>query len=170
VRLAPTGSATRVPRWRLLRRPSRRAAGLAAALAFAALAVSPAAAEDGSEARARVDYLLHCSGCHMQDGAGKPARGIPRLKDQVGYFLLLPEGREFLMQVPGLLSSGMSDARAAAVTNYMIRRFAGPSLPADFAPYSAEEARQLRLARPADITAKRQQLYIRLVQMGHPVE
>jgi mono/diheme cytochrome c family protein len=143
---------------------------LAAALAATALAASRATADDVVEARARLDYLLHCSGCHMQDGEGKPARGIPRLKDQVGYFLHLPEGREFLMQVPGLLSAGMSDARAAAVTNYMVRRFAGPSLPPQFVSYTPEEARRLRLSRPADITAKRQRLYGELVQMGFPIQ
>ena len=127
-------------------------------------------ADDKAETRARVDYLLHCSGCHGQDGLGKPGKGIPKFQDQVGYFLQLPDGRALLMQVPGLLSSGLPDDRAASVTNYIVRTFSGPSLPPGFVPYTGAEAKELRLTRPADITAKRYRVYLELVQMGYPVQ
>ena len=77
-------------------------------------AVSAWAGEALSD-RARVDYMLHCSGCHGMDGMGKPERGIPRFAGQIGYFQQLAEGRAFIMQVPGLLSARLSDERAAAV-------------------------------------------------------
>jgi len=143
----------------------------AAVLAFALGCGSGSVlAEDKAELRARTDYLLHCSGCHGQDGAGRPVKGIPKFLDQIGYFPQLPEGRELLMQVPGLLSSGLPDGRAAAVTNYIVRRFAGPSLPPEFVPYTAAEAQRLRADRPADITAKRYKVYLELVQKGYPVQ
>lgn len=141
-------------------------------VAFLALAFSAGSAVAGDKAaeRARTDYLLHCSGCHGQDGVGNPGKGIPRFEGQIGYFLQLAEGRELLMQVPGLLSSGLSDDRATAVTNYLVRQFAGPSMPPQFEAYTSDEAKQLRLSRPADITAKRYKLYLDLVQMGYPVQ
>jgi hypothetical protein len=135
------------------------------AMALAALA-GGTLAEDRSIARARTDYMLHCSGCHGMDGLGKPEKGIPRFTDQVGHFLRLPEGRAFVMQVPGLLGVRLPDERAAAVTNWMIREFAGPSLPADFVPYSAAEARRHRESRPADIIGRRDEIYRTLLQQG----
>ncbi len=114
----------------------------------------------------RVDYVLHCSGCHKFDGRGLEDKGIPALKDQIGYYLRSPEGRAFLMQVPGLLSAGMSDERAAAVTNYVLVRFAGSSLPADFVPYSAAEARRYRENRPINIPATRRALVAELQAQG----
>lgn len=140
------------------------------ALAFALGAGSHADADDKVGSRARTDYLLHCSGCHGQDGMGKPGRGIPRFDGQIGYFQRLPEGRAFVMQVPGLLSANLPDDRAAAVTTWMIRQFSGASLPADFQSYSAEEARQYRISRPADIMGRRDELYARLLALGYKIE
>ena len=142
-------------------------------LAFCAaslLVTESARAADKAEVRARTDYLLHCSGCHGQDGTGKPSAGIPRFTNQVGYFLKLPEGRAFLMQVPGLLSANMPDDRAAAVVTWMIRSFAGPSLPEDLQPYTAEEARRYKAQRPADIMARRNELYGKLLALGYTIE
>lgn len=140
------------------------------ALLSLALSAGSTAADDKADTRARTDYLLHCSGCHGQDGMGKPWKGIPRFEGQVGYFQRMPEGRAFLMQVPGLLSAGLSDERAAAVTTWMIRRFAGPSLPADFQSYTADEARRYRIERPADIMGRRNELYGRLLELGYKLE
>ena len=127
-----------------------------------------AAAENASDKQGRIDYVLHCSGCHASDGRGLTEKGIPALKDQIGYYLTLPEGRAFLMQVPGLLSAGLSDERAAGVTNWIMTYFAGPSLPADFVPFTRDEAMRYRLAKPADIAAKRKQLAQQLIAAGYP--
>jgi hypothetical protein len=129
---------------------------------------APALAEQSASERGRIDYVLHCSGCHALDGTGVEAKGIPQVKDRIGYFVGFPEGRAFLLQVPGLLSAGLSDARAAGVTNWMIEYFAGPSLPADFTPYTAEEAQRYRLSKPADIPGTRKALSARLREAGYP--
>ena len=116
------------------------------------------------------DYVLHCSGCHSMDGSGHPEFGVPDFRNQVGYFLRLPEGRAFLMQVPGLLNAGLPDGRRAAVTNYVVKTFAGDSLPPDFLPYTAEEAKRYRENRPADIAAKRAELYRQLNGLGYALK
>jgi hypothetical protein len=116
------------------------------------------------------DYVLHCSGCHSMDGSGHPEFGVPDFRNQVGYFLRLPEGRAFLMQVPGLLNAGLPDGRRAAVTNYVVKTFAGDSLPPDFLPYTTEEAKRYRENRPADIAAKRAQLYQQLNGLGYALK
>jgi cytochrome c553 len=120
--------------------------------------------------RARFDYVLHCSGCHFLHGEGVAAGGIPRVRDQIGYLLTLPEGRAYLMQVPGLLAAGMPDEGAARVMNWMIDYFAGPSRPEPFVPYTAEEARRYRLERPADIAATRTRLAEQLRAAGYPFQ
>lgn len=144
---------------------------IGAVACIAALAL-PASArdDDATSRRARNDYMLHCSGCHDMDGSGHPAKGIPSFQDQVGYFAAIPEGRAMLMQIPGLLNSGLSDERAAAVTTWLVRRFAGPSLPAGFQPYTTEEARHYRDTRPVDITATRTRLYKQIVDSGYSLK
>jgi mono/diheme cytochrome c family protein len=132
-------------------------------------AAALATADDKGDRRAAVDYMLHCSGCHGMDGSGAPARGIPDFREQVGHFQRLPEGRAFLLQVPGLLNAGLPDDRRAAVTSWLVRRFAGPSLPPDFQPYTAAEAREYRESRPADISATRKRLYEELLAAGYAV-
>lgn len=123
-----------------------------------------------ADKRARIDYTLHCSGCHGMDGLGKPTAGIPVFTDQVGHFLRMPEGRAFLMQVPGLLGARLPDERAAAVTTWMVRAFAGPSLPPDFVPYTAEEAKRYRESRPADVIGRRNALYRQLLEHGYAIQ
>jgi mono/diheme cytochrome c family protein len=144
----------------------RRSMGAAlAAIVACANSVSMAGDKPYSD-QGRVDFLLHCSGCHAQDGRGLEDKGIPALKDQVGYFLRTDNGRAYLMQIPGLLSAGMPDARAADVTNYILTRFAGASLPENFLPYTAEEAKRYRESRPADIPGKRRVLAAELRERG----
>jgi hypothetical protein len=104
------------------------------------------------------------------DGSGHPGKGIPSFSGQIGYFAAIPEGRAMLMQVPGLLNSGLNDERAAAVTTWLVRQFAGPSLPADFTAYTAAEARRYRETRPADINGLRNRLYQQIVESGYALK
>jgi hypothetical protein len=95
----------------------------------------------------RADYMLACQGCHLDDGRGFPARGVPKLSGYVGNFLKVPGGREFLVQVPGSAQSDLSDARLAALLNWILRSFSAKQLPSDFVEYSAAEVGRLR-SRP----------------------
>lgn len=91
----------------------------------------------------RTQYLLRCSGCHGADGAGSPTANVPDMR-QLGQFLRLDGGREFLVKVPGVTGSGLDDAQIAAVTNWMLRELAGASVPPDFAPYTEDEIARAR--------------------------
>lgn len=112
-----------------------------ASLCCALLAAGASAAEI-NERRAQFNYQLFCQGCHTPDGTG--AMAVPRMKDQVGYFLTIPEGREYLVRVPGSATSALGDDELAEVLNWIVREFAGASAPADAEPYSAEEVGRLR--------------------------
>lgn len=105
----------------------------------------------------RQDYILNCMGCHLVDGAGAPP-AIPRLKDRVGYFLTIPQGRAYLAQVPGAANSLLTDARLAAVLNWIVTEYAGASQPANWTPYEVAEVAKYRKNRPADVDVLRHTL------------
>lgn len=110
----------------------RRAAPFVGLLGLAATiaAAEPPPAED---------YVLHCSGCHRQDGAGVP--GVVPPLTGLGPLLHMKGGRDYVGRVPGVAQSPLADDRLAALLNWVARELsdAGP-----FAPYSAAEVHALR--------------------------
>lgn len=103
---------------------------------------------------AKHNYTLHCMGCHLADGSGMPGK-VPALKGQVGRFTQLPGGREFLVQVPGVAQSSLSDAELAAVLNWMLATLGSERQAAESIPYSAAEIAALRRIRLNDVAAAR---------------
>jgi mono/diheme cytochrome c family protein len=161
----------------------RRAACLLAAAAFSAfsaVAALPASAQTthmtvtGRQVPARADapsvsptssvratYVVHCAGCHGLDGSGSRLGQVPDMR-RLGDFLRLPGGREFIVSVPGVMGSGLSDADVAAVTNYVLASIAPGSAPPGTPPYSTEEVRRARARPLVDVAAQRR----RLVEQG----
>ena len=92
---------------------------------------------------ARINYMLHCQGCHLADGSGKPG-SVPSLVDSIGRFARVPGGREYLVRVPGSSQSPLSDEELARVLNYMIRSFGPADAAADLRPFDAAEVTQVR--------------------------
>ena len=113
-------------------------------------------------------YVLHCAGCHGFDGSGVPGGRVPDLR-QVGHFLRVPGGREFLVQVPGVLGSGLDDAQVAQVSNWLLGTLAAASLPAEHKPYDGQEIARLRRQTPADVAAVREALSEQAQRRGWPV-
>jgi hypothetical protein len=126
------------------------------ALAGAALWAGAAAADPAAGALPRQDYMLHCMGCHREDGSGAPGR-VPSLVG-VARFLRVPGGREYLVRVPGTAQAPLGDAAVAALLGWMLRTFDPGGVPADFRPYSAEEVARLRAEPLADADALRRRL------------
>jgi hypothetical protein len=91
----------------------------------------------------RVDYMLECQGCHLGDGSGSPG-AVPDLRVSLGPLLRAPDGRAFLVRVPGSALSPLSDAELAAVLNWMIASFAPRATAKSFVPYGATEVGGLR--------------------------
>jgi hypothetical protein len=115
---------------------------------------------------AQQDYVLNCMGCHQVDGGGQPP-AIPNLKDRVGYYLTVPQGRAYLVQVPGAANSLLGDRELTGVLNWMVDEFAGVSRPAKFEPFAVEEVAAYRRQRPADIDALRHTLKADIARV-HP--
>jgi hypothetical protein len=91
----------------------------------------------------QADYLLNCGGCHGLNGVSN-GRLVPDLRSQVGYFLRLHAGREYLVRLPSVAFSAMSDEEVAAVLNFIVFQIGGSGVPGDAARYSAAEVAALR--------------------------
>ncbi|MDR2837179.1 MAG: cytochrome c [Azonexus sp.] len=122
-------------------------------IALAAALVAAAASAESGDARAYRNYVLHCAGCHQLDGSGAPEEGVPVMRGVLGAFQEVPGGREYLVQVPGVMNSGLSDHQVAELMNWLIPQMAGRE-PA----YTAAEIARLRASRPVDIALARLQL------------
>lgn len=132
---------------------------LAATLAALLLPLAAAAAEPSAPnaTRARLHYVQHCIGCHHLDGAGAPDKGIPSMQGLLGRFAATTEGRDYIVQVPGVMNSPLNDADIAAMMNWLVPEMS-PERQARFAPYTADEIARLRKTRPADVSAVRRRL------------
>ncbi|MDT8319504.1 MAG: hypothetical protein RQ826_03145 [Xanthomonadales bacterium] len=119
-------------------------------------------AQAESMSEPQINYALHCQGCHLPDGAGTSEK-VPALKDEVGRFLQVPGGREFLIQVPGTSQSALTDAEVAGVLNWILYTFSKNELPADFTPYSTAEVARLRRPPLANVSAVRERLMTKIL-------
>lgn len=101
--------------------------------------------------------MLNCRGCHGPEGQGAPG-AAPSFRGQVGKFLSVPGGRAYLIQVPGTAQSELSDARTAAVLNWIVREFSPSEVSPDFVPFTQAEVARYRRAPLTDVFAVRRKL------------
>ena len=118
----------------------------------------------------RQHYVLNCAGCHQFDGTGSRSHEIPNMRGAVGHFLRLPEGRAFLVQVPGTSNSKLSDAEIATMLNWMVAEFSRREIPPDFKPYTTAEVTRLRSHPLDDVAATRAAIVAKLAAIGYRVE
>jgi hypothetical protein len=111
-------------------------------LALVALPAAPHAGESQIPT-ARGNYLLSCGGFHGLEGASN-SRLVPDLKDQVGYFLNLPEGRSYVVRLPNVAFSITTDEALTGLVNYVVFTLGGASVPKGTKPYTVREVSQLR--------------------------
>ncbi len=120
--------------------------GLSTAAANAALAYSPP-----------VDYQLNCMGCHLADGSGQHGR-VPSIRRTLLLFSESPPGRSYVIRVPGVAQSPLSDADTAALLNWMVRNLSDAAVPRDFVDYTAAEVGRSRAHPLADVSRARARL------------
>ncbi len=125
-------------------------------LRVAALTVLIFACQAAVAYEPRINYMLQCMGCHTPDGSGEPGR-VPSVKATLGPFARSPEGRRFLVQVPGASQSTLSDAELADLLNWMIQNLSTDK-PARFAPYTEAEVAGYRRTPLVEVQATRAKL------------
>jgi mono/diheme cytochrome c family protein len=134
-------------------RLSRLVAALAAGAFAATLAASPAQ-----------DYTLYCMGCHGAQAQGVPGR-IPPLAGSVSLFMRMPEGRDYVLRVPGAANSALPDAQLAAVLNWLAESYGAPGAPRSV-PFTVDEVTRARRTPLADVQARRREVIRALAATG----
>ncbi|MEJ1962730.1 MAG: cytochrome c [Gammaproteobacteria bacterium] len=128
----------------------RHFAGVGAAIALAfctdSFAYEPA-----------TNYALHCMGCHTPDGAGIADR-VPSIRDTLLLFARMPEGRRFLVQVPGSAQSTLSDAELAKLLNWMVRTLGASARADSFVAFTEREVTEYRVTPLLEVRATREAL------------
>jgi mono/diheme cytochrome c family protein len=133
-------------------------------LLLAARAAAGAAGGDASadaSAPGSKVFRAHCSACHQPGGQGVPG-AYPPLKDAVGRYAQVPQGRAYLAHVvifgmAGTIASAghtyngfmqpwpqLTDAQVADVLNYILLDLNAALLPKGFAPFTPDEVHALR--------------------------
>lgn len=119
----------------------------------------------------QVTYLERCGGCHGIQGHSAP-REVPRLRGQVGYFLCLPDARAYLVRLPSVATSPLSDEELAALLNFVVFDLGGaPAKRAVATPYTPEEVGVLRKQplNEVSLAGYREAIVTRLIdQCGAP--
>ena len=110
-------------------------------------------------AQASFDWILQCQGCHGPNGEGLAKRDVPKLQNEVSKFLLVDGGRDFIVRVPGVSGSPLSDDRLADLLNWMLVSLDPGNLSENWKNFSAPEVQTLR-TKPlrTEIEAKRTSL------------
>jgi mono/diheme cytochrome c family protein len=113
---------------------------------WAAGAASVARAD--ADGRAAHDYLLSCAGCHTPAGTGSAT--VPTLHG-IDRLLARPGGRAYVLRVPGVASAPLSDARLAALLDWVFAHFGNTAAPG----FTAAEVAAARVAPLIDPVAAR---------------
>ena len=146
--------------------------GFAVVFVVAALVVSGALGSVATESAAersdtapergqgapQLDYMLQCQGCHLADGSGTEQAGIPTIIGLASRFLDFPEGRAYLVQVPGVSQAPLDDRAIAELMNWILERYPSDGDTRAFEPYTEKEVASYRAKGPIDVVATRARL------------
>jgi mono/diheme cytochrome c family protein len=127
----------------------------AAARRVAALALLAATAGAQADAvRARQNYMLHCMGCHGEAGVGLEGK-VPSMRGTLARLTRTPQGRYYVLRVPGVTQSTLSDLDLAEVLNWSLREFSDAAVKTDVPSFTADEIARARREPLLDVAASR---------------
>ena len=108
-----------------------------------------------ADEQVRLDYLLHCSGCHLPSGEG--AEGVRGL-NELGPIVARPGGRAYLVQVPDASQTPITNADLTRITNWVLKEFNSPTLPQGFQPLTEDEVAKARKVTLLDPRKRRAEI------------
>lgn len=106
--------------------------------------------------------MLQCLGCHGPDGRGEPGH-VPSIRATLAPLSRFPAGRRYLVEVPGVAFSTLSDRDLAALLNWMIPTL-GSAPPEQFRAFTAAEVAHDRRKPLVEISATRARLMRQLAK------
>jgi len=112
--------------------------------------------------------LLSCGGCHGLNGVSNSTL-VPDLKDQVGYFMNLAEGRSYLVRLPNVAFSMSSNESLTGLLNYVVFTLGAAGVPKGTKPYTMREVAELRRHPLTEVSLvqMRQQMVKVLIDQYH---
>jgi len=111
------------------------------------------------------DYMLYCMGCHGPRAQGVPGK-VPPLAHVLGLYMRTPAGRNYVLRVPGVANSALSDAQLAAVLNWLAQSFDPDGLSSTVPLFSPSEVTVSRHSPLASVLAARRQVIRGLAASG----
>jgi len=92
---------------------------------------------------ARSSYVENCAGCHGTQGTSFPAH-VPQLRGRVGYFLCTTDSRAYILRLPNVAQSSLSDDALAATMNFVVFGLGGLSAAPEASRFTREEVAHAR--------------------------
>lgn len=120
---------------------------------------------------ARGDYVEHCAGCHGVQGISAPAK-LPELRGRVGYMMCTAETRAYMLRLPNIAKSRISDNQQLAdMLNFMVYSLGGDSVIPGTQPFTAAEVgreRALALTSASLVAERRRHVDTAIRKCGAP--
>ncbi len=111
-----------------------------------------------------VDYTLFCMGCHGAQARGVPGK-VPPLAGALSRFMRSPQGRDYVLRVPGAANSALSDAQLTGVLNWLVERDVSVDA-APVAPFTVAEVSSARRTPLASVQETRRAVISALAADG----
>jgi cytochrome c553 len=111
------------------------------------------------------DYMLYCMGCHGAQAQGVAGK-VPPLARALGRFMRSPEGRNYVLRVPGAANSVLSDTQLAAVLNWVAASFDAGDLAREVPWFTPQEVTQSRHVPLASVSETRRAVVQSLASTG----
>ena len=118
-----------------------------------------------ARANPQQDYVLYCMGCHGTQAEGVPGK-VPPLAHALGRYMRTPEGRNYILRVPGAANSVLSDAQLAEVLNWLAQTFNGDELSASVPLFTPAEVTGARHTPLSSVLATRREVVRDLAATG----
>jgi hypothetical protein len=109
------------------------------------------------ENRARQNYLIHCMGCHGEAGLGLQGK-VPSFRNTLAKISASPQGRDYVLRVPGVAQATLDDVATAEVLNWVLAEFSTTDAARRVAPFTAEEVARSRQSPLLEVNATRDAL------------
>lgn len=120
---------------------------------------------------ARADYVEHCAGCHGVQGFSAPAK-LPELRGRVGYMMCDANTRAYLLRLPNIAKSRLTDNQQLAdMLNFMIFGMGGESVLPGTKPFTAAEVaheRQFALTSASLVKERKRHVETAIAKCGAP--
>jgi mono/diheme cytochrome c family protein len=109
-------------------------------------------------ARARQNYLLHCMGCHGEDGLGLEGQ-VPSFRNTLARISASPQGRDYVLRVPGVTQATLDDRETAEVLNWVLAEFSTQETARRIAPFTEAEVTRARQQPLLEVNAMREAVF-----------